>query len=102
MFSQAEIEKGLPTAQARKLLSHILRDGSIAFTRHARRELAKDGLSEVDARNVLKGGQIYEPAEFEHDSWRYRVHTPRMTVVIAFDSVTLCVVVTAWKKRAGR
>jgi hypothetical protein len=65
----------------------------------------KDGLSDVDVVNVLRGG-VVRPAEFENGSWRYRVETQRITVVVAFDpdpdeaetedEIEL-VVVTAWR-----
>lgn len=52
---------------------------------------------------MLGAGQMHEPGELEHSSWRYRIHTPRMCVVIAFDEVTRWIVVTAWEKKgAGR
>ena len=50
----------------------------------------------VDAINVLRGG-IVEPGEFENGSWRYRVRTQRMYVVVAFRSETELRVVTAWR-----
>ena len=40
-----------------------------------------------------------EPAEWEHGSWRYRVHTQRIWVVVAFRSETRLVIVTAWRTR---
>jgi len=51
---------------------------------HARTEMDKDGLSDVDAVNVLRGGVVREP-EWENGSWRYRVETPRMVFVVTFD-----------------
>ena len=84
---------------ARKLLSFVLQYGTVRFTRHAREELAADGRTERDAVNVLRGGQIHEAAEWVADSWRYRVHTARMCVAVAFDSATETVVITAWEKK---
>jgi hypothetical protein len=43
-----------------------------------------DGLTDVDAVNVLRGGIVRE-AEWENGSWRYRVETPRMVFVVVFD-----------------
>jgi hypothetical protein len=68
------------------------------FPTLARRELAKDQMIEQDAINVLRAGR-FDPAEWENGDWRYRVHTQRFCVVVAFDSETLAVVVTAWRKR---
>jgi hypothetical protein len=60
--------------------------------------LADDDLSTVDAVNVLRGG-VPQPAEFENGSWRYRVHTERMAVVVVFRSASEIVVVTAWREK---
>jgi hypothetical protein len=59
----------------------------------------KDDLTTVDCENVLRGG-VVRPGEFEHGTWRYRVETSRITVVVAFRSEGELVVVTAW--RSGR
>jgi hypothetical protein len=58
-----------------------------------------DDLTTVDCENVLRGG-VVRPAEHEHGTWRYRVETRKITVVIAFRSERELVVVTAW--RSGR
>jgi hypothetical protein len=52
----------------------------------------------VDAVNVLRGG-VVEPAEEERGTWRYRVRTANMTVVVAFRSKLDLVVVTAWRNK---
>jgi hypothetical protein len=44
----------------------------------------QDGLTDVDAVNVLRGGVVRE-AEWENGSWRHRVETPRMAFVVTFD-----------------
>jgi len=51
---------------------------------HARKEMVKDGLSDVDAVNVLRGGAVRE-AEWQNGSWRHRIETPRMVFVATFD-----------------
>lgn len=73
--------------------------GTVVFSRHARREMDADGMTEQDAINVLRAGRIHEPAEFEGASWRYRCHTVRFCVVVAFDGATRSIVVTAWRKQ---
>jgi hypothetical protein len=91
-------DQPLREVAARKLLSRILVDGTVVFSAHALEELENDDMSEQDAFNVLRAGQL-DPAEFEKGSWRYRVHTQRFCVVTCFDSETLVVVITAWRKR---
>ncbi len=54
-------------------------------------------MTTVDAVNVLRGG-VVRPGEFENGTWRYRVQTRRMTVVVAFRSTTELTVVTAWRE----
>ena len=46
--------------------------------------MQKDGLTDVDAVNVLRAGVVRE-AEFENGSWRHRVETQRMVFVVTFD-----------------
>lgn len=56
-------------------------------------------IEEVDCENVLRGG-VVRPGEYEHGSWRYRIETSRLAVVVAFRSENELVIVTAW--RTGR
>lgn len=83
-------------AAAKKLLRSILKDGSVAFTRHAQIELQKDNMKTTDVINVLRGGSITGP-EWENGGWRYRAETQRFAVVFEFDSESECIVVTAWR-----
>src|ERR1700722_17830256 len=77
----------LRATDARKLVRRLLDEGkfvSPGARTHARQEMEKDGLTDVDAVNVLRGGAVRE-AEFENGSWRHRVETPRMVFVAVFD-----------------
>ena len=58
----------LAPPEARRLIRDILENGSVSFSKHADEELAKDGLTMVDATNVLRGG-VVDPGEFENGSW---------------------------------
>ena len=86
----------LPEQEAKRLIRKILDSGCIRFSRHALAELAKDRLTTVDCVNVLRAG-VVEPAEREMGSWRYRVRTHRMYVVVVFRTTESLVVVTAWR-----
>jgi hypothetical protein len=88
--------ESLSVPDARRLIREVLRSGSVALSRHAEAEVAKDNLTMVDVTNVLRGG-VVDPAEFENGSWRYRVRTARIAVVVAFRSETELRVVTAWR-----
>lgn len=86
----------LDEGQVRQLARAGLDNGKVVFSRHAQQEMAKDSITVVDCRNVLRAG-IVEPAEFENASWRYRIRTNQFYVVVAFRSRSELVVVTAWR-----
>jgi hypothetical protein len=86
----------LNPARARQLIRKIIATGEVRFTGHAFEEMKKDDLTTVDCTNVLRGG-VMEPPEWEGGSWRYRVRTNTMYVVVSFRSETALVVVTAWR-----
>lgn len=71
----------------------------VLLSDHAKDELAKDDMDMVDCMNVLRGG-VWQPPEWE-TSWRYRVSTQKMAVVIAIDDFNRgeVTVVTAWRNK---
>ncbi len=85
-------------AKARKLLREILVSGTLTFSGHAKREMAKDKLTTQDIVNVLRAG-VVEPSEFDSGSWRHRVKTNAICVVVVLVSEQEAVVVTAWRIR---
>lgn len=99
MASIFEPSTALDAHAARKRISRLLRGGRVTYSRHAREEMEKDKLTEVDVTNVLRGGHLTEPAENERGTWRYRVHTNIICVVVAFREEPELVIVTAWRKR---
>jgi len=90
------VREPLDPAAARLLVRRILEAGTLTFSRHALQELGKDDLTTVDAVNVLRGGAV-SPGELERGTWRYRIRTARLVVVVAFRSETELVVVTGWR-----
>jgi hypothetical protein len=92
------VKEPLPPATVKRLLVSLLAAGTLAFTKHAYGEMAKDNLTEIDVRNTLKGGMA-RPGELVSGTWRYRVETSRMAAVVTFRSATHAVVVTAWRFR---
>lgn len=86
----------LATDAAKTLIRSILENGIVAFSSHALEELRNDSMTTADALNVLRGG-VVRPGEQERGTWRYRVQTSRMTIVVAFRSESEMVVVTGWK-----
>jgi hypothetical protein len=74
----------------------ILANGTLSFTRHAYEEMANDKLTEVDIVNTLRGGKV-RPGELVSGTYRYRVETSRIAVIVAFRTETSAVVITAWR-----
>lgn len=77
----------LKATDARRLIRRLLDEGrfvSPGKAAHARKEMDKDRLTDVDAVNVLRAGIVRE-AEWENGSWRHRVETQRMVFVVTFD-----------------
>lgn len=83
---------------ARKFLREVLASGTLWFSGHAECEMANDELTRLDIENVLRAG-VVEPSELERGSWRHRVKTNRICVVVVIVSETEAVVVTAWRIR---
>lgn len=97
-----DVTRRLSQNHARKLISSILGSGIVTPSRHAMNEQATDkhgAFAMTDVMNVLQHGRIFEPGEMENGTWRYRVHTERFCVVVAFRSESELVVVTNWRKR---
>lgn len=80
------------------LIAVLGKGGTLGFSKHAYDEMRKDNMTEVDVRNVLKGGAP-QPGEIEKGTWRYRVLTRTMAAVVAFRNETWAVVITAWRLR---
>jgi hypothetical protein len=102
----------LRETDARRLLRRLLEEGIFVVSPHARIEMNKDNLTDVDVVNILRGG-VVQPAEWENGSWRYRVLTQRMAAVTAFEpdvealpadeddvSEMELIVVTAWRQKS--
>ncbi len=86
----------LSPPDAKRLIRDILAGGEVVSSKHASDEMMNDDLTIVDCVNVLRGG-VVERAELEKGTWRYRVHTQRIWVVVGFRSVRRLVIVTAWR-----
>ena len=93
------MDEPLAPEAAKRLIRDILRNGRFIYSKHAKAEMLDDDLTTVDCENVLRGG-VVRPGECDRGTWRYRVETSKITVVIAFRSEQELVVVTAW--RSGR
>jgi hypothetical protein len=92
------MDEPLATEAVKRLIRDILKGGRFIYSKHAKDEMLADDLTTVDCENVLRGG-VVRPGEYEHGTWRYRVETSKIAVVVAFRSVSELVVVTAWRSR---
>jgi len=97
-MSSYDILKELGLNEARKLASKILKEGSIHFSKHAETRMVERNMNSNDVINLLRGGKIHEAPKLEHGSWRYRIETEKMTLVVAFRSESNLVVVSCWRK----
>jgi len=92
--------------EARKRIAEIANKWpqNVKLSRHAEEELLKDGLMTSDALNVLRSSnsKILDEGELKNGSWRYRLQTTNLMMVIAFwpngEGLT---VVTGWDRRKG-
>ena len=93
------LKEPLSPDAATALLHKVIREGQVACSQHAADEMRADDLDLVDCVNVLRAGAVSEPADLINGTWRYRIHTNRMTVVVAFRSDAEIVIVTAWREK---
>lgn len=91
--------KRLDSLQASKLLKRILGERDTGFSQHARDEMEADDLAEPDIANTLRCGLVGD-GELINGTWRYRVETERIGVVVAFRGEAEAIIVTAWRKKA--
>lgn len=100
MKSSIDLTSRMSRIQARKKLSEFLKlkPNRIIQTKHFKQEMANDDLIMNDVINVLHKGQILEDPEFENGSYRYRVQTNKIVVVIAFNNPDRIILVTTWRK----
>jgi hypothetical protein len=92
------VNESLTASDVRRLAKAIVVAGTVIYSDHALGEMAKDKLTKADVERVLRGGSAGD-GEWENGSWRYRMWTPGIVVVLAFRSSTALVIVTAWRKR---
>ena len=90
--------------EARKLIAMIVarHPEDVLFSTHSLQEIESDDLTTTDVWNVLRSpsSNILRDGEIACGSWRYRLETRFIMVVVAFHgSGTGLTVVTVWDKR---
>lgn len=91
-------DEPLTPSEAKRVILQALASGDVRFTSHALEEMAKDGITQLEALGILRSG-VVEPGELVRSTWRYRVRVRRAVVVTAFRSESCAVVITAWRIR---
>ena len=92
--------------EARKRINEIVTNwpSNLKVSRHAEEELSSERLASSDAVNLLKSpaAKILDEGELENGSWRYRLQTANLMLVVAFwPNGQGLTVVTGWDKRKG-
>lgn len=92
----------LNPAAAKALIRTILESGTVDLSvPHAQQSMGQRDMDALDLENVLRAG-VVEPGLKVRGSWRYRVTTNQMVVVVRFRSPQRLVVITAWRKQRRR
>lgn len=99
LSSRIDVTSRMGNGQARKVLSEILNNNPnfISYLTHCKDQMKARRLIAGDVFNVLSVGKIIDEPEFVNGSWRYRVQTKNITVVIAFRKPNHVAVVTTWR-----
>jgi len=91
-------DEALTPDQAAALARAILRDGVVAWSSQALKDMRSQRLTTADCHNVLRRG-VSDPGELVRGGRQYRVHTYRACVVVMFRSRTELAVVSVWRKQ---
>jgi hypothetical protein len=96
-----DLREPLSTHEAKALMRRILATSEVRFSDHALEQMAGDEfgpVSKVDVINVIRGG-IVDDVSLRDRTWRYRVRTARICVVVAFRGASALAVVTVWRNK---
>lgn len=85
-------------ASARATIRTALATGNYELWDHLIDRAEQRDMNNLDVISVLRSGAVEEPPDLVHGSWRFRVNTPKMTVVVALTSTNSIAVITAWRK----
>ena len=88
---------------------NIQKGGVTTYSKHALKEMTNDCLTFADVAHVLRAGRITARPEYKNGTWRYRMETQKICVMVAFrfesepevdvdaDSDAEIVIVTVWR-----
>jgi hypothetical protein len=95
-------EEPLGPVEARQLVRRILRsdEGQLVFSEHAlAHRMADRAITEDEVFGCLARGFCGSNITYERGTWRYPIETPDLVVVVAFDTETMAIVITTWRRR---
>lgn len=91
--------EALAKPQALALARTAFKDGVVIPSGHYQAELAKEKLTDLDVRNAIDHGAIYDEPEphIKTGNWTYRIEGPSLDgkaiiAVVAFREEKLCLV----------
>jgi hypothetical protein len=87
-------------AEAKKVARKAVESGYVTYVEpHAKDRMRERNVSMLDVENVLRAGFLHEgDPEFVNGSWRYRICSNKLTVVVAFSGERV-VVITCIKEK---
>lgn len=86
-------------SDAKKVILRALKSGGFEIAQHLCDRAEEREMNTMDVVSVLRSGSVVQSPDFEHGQWRYRVATPKMTVVVALTSANSIAVITCWRNR---
>jgi hypothetical protein len=90
------VNQPLQATEARSQIRQILDHGALLVSRHFKQKLRQQHMVMSEVLSALRNGTVDE-AEWENGSWRHRVRTSRLVVVVAFASESELALVTTWR-----
>ncbi len=94
--------KPLNRLQAKKRIVEILsrHPDNLIISSHAFRRGGQREITTQDVVNVLKSpsAQIFDEPYLEGESWRYKVETRKIVIIVAFDEPKQVIVVTVIRR----
>lgn len=87
----------LDCVTARKVIREIRIDKGWVAVKHCKEQMKARSITVDDIDNMLRAGRVTS-AEWENGGWRYRMGTPRITVIVEIDlTERTLIVITAWR-----
>jgi hypothetical protein len=90
------LDEPLDEASLKRWLKSVLAGGTLTFHSHAQFRMDERGIPEAECMSALRAGKLADVG-FEHGTWRYRMETSRVAVVVVVRSDEEAVILTCWR-----